>query len=125
MSNEQATLDELWRVRNAAAVTLGLTEDQMRRAVRHASLEQLIALVETFAPGRAPGPEWTRTFEPLVERLWSWRDDTTMTVLAEAFSGRGLPWASVANALSAENGARIKASLRHPAWARQAAFTQV
>ena len=125
MSNDQANLDELWRLRNAAAVTLGLTEDQMRRAVRGASVDELIALVETFAPGRAPGPEWTRTFEPLVERLWSWRDDATMAALAEAFQARGMPWAAVANALSAVNGARIKASLRHPAWARQAAFTQV
>ncbi|MBS0642975.1 MAG: hypothetical protein JSS43_24185 [Proteobacteria bacterium] len=125
MSNDQANLDELWRLRNAAAVTLGLTEDQMRRAVRGASVDELIALVETFAPGRAPGPEWTRTFEPLVERLWSWRDDATMAALAETFQARGMPWAAVANALSVENGARIKAGLRHPAWARQAAFTQV
>ena len=124
MSNDPTTLNDFWRVRNAAAVTLGLTEDHMRRAVRAAEVEDLIALVETFAPGRAPGPEWTRTFEPLVERLWSWRDDATLAALADHFRARGLPWAAVANALSPENGARIKASLHHPAWARLAAFTQ-
>lgn len=125
MSNDRTTLDELWRIRNAAAVTLGLTEDQVRRAVRGASAEELVALIETFAPGRAPGPEWTRTFEPLIERLWTWRDDATMAALAETFRARGLPWAAVAAALSPDNGERIKASLRHPAWARQTAFTQV
>ena len=125
MSNDQATLDELWRVRNAAAVTLGLTEDQMRRAVRGASVEELVALIETFAPGRSNGPEWARTFEPLVERLWSWRDDATMAALEEMFRARGMPWAGVANALSAEQGARTRESLRQPAWARQPAFVVV
>ena len=125
MSNEAATLDELWRVRNAAAVTLGLTEDQMRRAVRSAGVDDLVALIETFAPGRAPGPEWTRTFEPLVERLWMWRDSATMAALSANFAARGMPWAAVANALAPENGARIKARLQHPAWARLPAFPQV
>lgn len=125
MNNDQTSLDQLWRVRNAAAVTLGLTEDQMRRAVRAASVDQLIALVETFAPGRSSGPEWTRTFEPLVERLWSWLDDATMATLAGVFKERGLPWAAVANALSPEHGARVRASLRQPAWALLPAFVTV
>jgi hypothetical protein len=124
MTQEPATLDELWRVRNAAAVTLGLTEDQMRRAVRSASVEQLTALIETFSPARSTGPEWTRTFEPLVERLWSWRDDATMDALAQVFRAKGMPWAAVATALSAENGARVRSGLRHPAWARLPAFAQ-
>src|SRR4051812_2490647 len=117
MSNDQATLDELWRVRNAAAVTLGLTEDQMRRAVRAASVDQLAALIETFSPARSTGPDWTRTFEPLVERLWRWRDDATLAALEAVFRAKGMPWAAVANALSAENGARVRSGLRHPAWA--------
>jgi hypothetical protein len=125
MSDDQAALDELWRVRNAAALTLGLTEDQMRRAVRTASREQLIALLETFSPAMATGPEWTRTFDPLIERLWRWRDDATMASLAESFKARGAPWAAVANALSPEQGERIRSGLRHPAWARMPAFGQV
>ncbi|MFL5282979.1 MAG: hypothetical protein ACJ8AW_18800 [Rhodopila sp.] len=125
MSSDQPALQQLWRVRNAAAVTLGLTEDQMRQAVRAVGVGELVALVESFAPGRSFGPEWARTFEPLVERLWIWRDDATMAALAENFAARGAPWAAVASALSSENGARIKASLRHPAWVRLPAFTQV
>ncbi len=124
MSDDQPALQELWRVRNAAATTLGLAEDQMRRAVRAAEVEELVQLVETFAPGRSTGPEWTRTFEPLVERLWAWCDAATMAALAQNFAARGLPWAAVANALSPESGSRIQSSLRHPAWARLPAFSQ-
>jgi len=115
------TLDEFWRVRNAAAVTLGLCEDQMRRAIRDASVEQLVALLETFSPARSTGPEWTRTFEPLMERLWAWRDAETMTALAAFFRAKGVPWMAVANALSPGR----RADLRHPAGARLPAFTVV
>lgn len=122
MSDDISALGDLWRLRNAAAVTLGLAEDQMRRAVAAASVEDLVALIETFAPGRSAGTDWTRTFEPLVERLWSWRDDATLAAVAEVFRARGLPWAAVANALSAEAGIRLRDTLRHPAWARRPAF---
>jgi len=118
MSNEHATLAEVWRVRNAAAATLFLAEEQARRAVQAASLDQLVALIETFAPGRSSGPEWTRSFEPLVERLWGWRDDATLAALAEVFRARGMPWAAVANALSPEQAARNRGIARQPAWAR-------
>lgn len=118
----EATLGDLWRVRNAAAMTLGLTEDQMRRAVKGATVEELVTLIESFAPGRSTGPEWTRTFEPLMERLWAWRDDATMGALADIFAARGLPWAGVTNALSTEHGARLRGQTRHPAWARLPAF---
>lgn len=113
-----ATLGELWRLRNAAAATLSLTEDQMRRAVVVAHVEELIALIDHFSPARAVGPEWTRTFEPLVERLWTWRDDATMAALAEAYRARGPAWATVVNTLAPEQGAKIRAGLSHPAWAR-------
>ena len=42
------TLDEVWRVRNAAAVTMGLAEDQMRRAVGAASIEEIVARRSMF-----------------------------------------------------------------------------
>ncbi len=125
MSNDQATLADLWRIRNAAATTLGLTEDHLHRAIRSASLDELIALIEVFSPARSSGTEWTRTFEPLTERLWSWCDDATMAALAEVFRARGLPWMGVTNALSAEHGASVRAALRQPAWARLPAFALV
>lgn len=122
MSDE---LGDLWKLRNAAATTLGLSEDQMRRAVRAAGAEELVGLLEAFSPARSAGPEWTRTFEPLVERLWAWRDDATMAALADVFRARGMAWMAITNALSPEQGAHIRADLRHPAWARLPAFTVV
>ena len=97
----------------------------MRRAVREATVEQLVSLIEVFSPARSAGPEWTRTFEPLVERLWAWRDDETMAALAEVFRARGMPWMAVANALSPEHGVIVRAGLRQPAWARLPAFALV
>jgi hypothetical protein len=125
MSTDQGRLSEFWRVRNAAAATLALTEEQMRRAIREATVEQLISLIEAFSPARSTGPEWTRTFEPLVERLWAWRDDETMAALAEVFRARGMPWMAVTNTLSPEHGVNVRAGLRQPAWARLPAFALV
>lgn len=125
MTHEPVTLGEVWRVRNAAAATLGLCEDQMRRAVCAASVDQLVALIETFAPGRSTGPDWTRTFEPLAERLWVWCNDETMAALEAAFRARGVPWMAVTNALSPEAGARSRGNLRQPAGARLPAFAMV
>ena len=113
MTDDLPTLAEVWRVRNAAAVTLGLTEDQMRRAVRGASVADLVAMLENFSPARSTGPDWTRTLEPLVERLWAWCDDATLAGVAEVFRTRGMPEA---------NGARVRADTRQPAWARMPAF---
>ena len=122
MSNDNATLGEYWRLRNAAAATLALCDEQMRRAVCAASVKDLVALIETFAPGRSAGTDWTRTFEPLAERLWAWRDDATMDAVAAVFRARGMPWAAVASALSPEAGARTRTNLRQPAWARLPTF---
>jgi hypothetical protein len=122
MDRDGPALAETWRQRNAMAQALALAEEQMHRALAQASVAELAALIETFSPARAAGPEWTRSFEPLLERLWAWRDDATMAELERLFRARGLPWAGVANALSADHGARLRAALRHPAWARLPAF---
>jgi hypothetical protein len=115
-------LTQAWRLRNAAATALALSEEQMCHAVADASVEQLVALIETFSPARSAGPDWTRSFEPLVERLWAWCDDARMATLADTFRARGIPWMAVANALSPEQGARLRGDLRQPAWARLPAF---
>ena len=115
-------LHECWRVRNAAAASVVLSEEQTRRAVQQATVMELVELLESFSPARSTGPEWTRSFEPLVERLWTWCSDATMASLAESFRARGMPWMAIANSLSPEHGARIRAELRHPAWARLPSF---
>jgi len=123
MDNE--LLCESWKMRNAATTMLMLTEEQMRHAVQEADVTRIISLIETFTPARSAGPEWTRTLEPLMERLWAWRDDETMAVLAEAFRARGMPWVAVTNALSPEFGAQSRANARQPAWARLPAFSSI
>ncbi|MGE3267235.1 MAG: hypothetical protein AB7P40_00715 [Chloroflexota bacterium] len=120
--SEATKLGELWSIRNAAANTLILSEAQMRQAVREATVDQLVTLIEMYSPARSTGTEWTRTFEPLVERLWAWCEDDTMAALADVFKARGMPWMAVANSFMPEHGARIRASLRQPAWARMPAF---
>lgn len=117
-----SNLGDVWRVRNAAAQTLALAEDQVMRVIKAATVDDLVRMIETYSPALSTGPEFTRTFDPLVERLWAWRDDQTLAALAATFKERGPPWASVVNALLPENGAAIRKALRHPAWARLPAF---
>jgi len=115
-------LGDVWRVRNAAAQTLVLAEDQVKRVIQAATVDELVQMIEAYAPAVSTGPEFTRTFDPLVERLWAWRDDETLAALAAVFKERGVPWASIVNALLPQNGAAIRAALRQPAWARLPAF---
>ena len=122
MSDDQEILGEAWRLRNVSAAALAVAEERMRRSVQAASVAQLVAAIETFSPARSSGPEWTRTFEPLAERLWAWRDDATMAALAATFRAKGPPWLAVTNAFSVEHGVHVRASLRQPAWARLPAF---
>jgi hypothetical protein len=121
--DEPCALRDAWALRNATAEALLRAEDHVRRLVEAATLDELIALVEAFSPARSPGPEWTRSFEPLVERLWAWRDDTTMAALEAEFQARGLPWMAVANDFAPARGAELRRRLRHPAWARFPSFS--
>lgn len=125
MSDHHASLDEIWKLRNAAAITLGLAEDQMARAVRAASIDELVGLIEMFSPARSTGPEWVRSLEALTERMWIWRDPACIGALAEVFRARGMPWAAVANALAPEQGALTRTTTRHPPGARLPALTVV
>ena len=108
------TLRESWELRNAAAQTLIIVEHQLRDTLRAASLDDLIALLECFSPARSPGPEWTRSFDPLVEHLWTWCDPSLLAQLESTFRERGRAWDPVANALQPENGERVRARLEHP-----------
>ena len=116
-------LRDAWALRNATAQALLLAEGHMQRLVEDASVDELIALVEAFSPARSPGPEWTRTFEPLVERLWAWCDDERMAALEAEFRARGLPWLAVANDFAPERGAELRGRVRQYAWARFPTFT--
>jgi hypothetical protein len=118
------SLRQAWDLRNAAAATLMKTEDQVRRLLEGASAEQIIEVLESFSPARSPGPEWTRSFDALIERLWAWCDAATIAAAETEFRARGSAWAPVTNALTRERGQEITAQLRRaPAGARLPAFT--
>ena len=119
---DTCSLKSAWALRNASAQALLLAEAHMQRAVEDASVADLVALVETFSPTRSTGPDWNRTFEPLVERLWAWVDDARMAELAAEFTARGMPWMAVANAFSPERGAEVRGRMRKPAWSRFPVF---
>ena len=111
-----------WATRNAAAEVLIRTEQHVRRLLAEGTSADLIALVEAFSPTRSPGPEWSRTFEPLVERIWIWARPEVIAEAEVNFRARGPIWMAVANALTLENGERLRAQLRQPTWARLPAF---
>ena len=117
------SLREAWELRNAAAATLIKTEDQVHRLLAAATPEDLVALLEAFSPARSPGPEWTRSFDALVERLWTWCEGETLAVVEANFRARGQPWVAVANALAPERGEQLRSQLRRGSTARLPAFT--
>jgi hypothetical protein len=110
--DSHALLRDTWGLRNAAAETLVRTELQARRQLESATVDELVELLDSFSPARSPSPEWTRSFEALVERLWAWCDAAQLSALEAEFRGRGSAWSPVANALTPTHGERVKAQLR-------------
>ncbi len=110
-SNQATTLRETWELRNAAAETLIRTEAQVRRELESASVADLLTLLDAFSPARSPGPEWTRSFEPLAERMWAWCDAATLAAVEAELRARGTAWAPLANSFTTQHGARITAQL--------------
>jgi hypothetical protein len=118
------SLRDAWELRNAATATLVKTEEQFRQLLQAAGAEQLTSLLEAFSPARSPGPDWTRSLEPLVERLWLWSDAETLATVEAAFRERGPAWMAIANFLSPEHGAEVRARVqRHSQQARLPAMT--
>jgi hypothetical protein len=118
------TLRPTWELRNAAAETLIRAEEQFHKQLHAATVADLVTLLEAFSPARSPGPEWTRSFDPLVERLWAWCDPELLAQVEASFRQRGGAWAPVANALSPEHGEELRRRLqRGAAGARLPRFT--
>jgi hypothetical protein len=94
------------------AATLLKTEEQLRDLLETAEAAQIVQLLEAFSPARSPGPDWTRSFDPLVERLWTWCDGAVLAAAEADLRARGPAWLAVANALTPERGEEIRASLQ-------------
>jgi hypothetical protein len=120
---ESCSLRDAWALRNATAQALILAEEHVQHLVQGADVAELIGFIEAFSPTRSTGPEWTRTFEPLAERLWEWCTAEQMAALHDNFTARGMPWMAVANAFAPERGAELRARMPHPAYARFPVFT--
>jgi hypothetical protein len=95
----------------------------LRDALRSASLDEVAALLETFSAARSPGPEWTRSFDALVEHLWTWCEPSLLAELEAKFRARGTAWAGVANALVPAYGDRLRSRLKHAIPSRVPPFT--
>jgi hypothetical protein len=106
------TLRGTWELRNAAADTLIRVEYQLRDLLTEANADEVVALLEAFSPARSTGPEWSRTFDALVERLWAWSDPSVLADAEANFRARGQPWAAVANALLPDHGEHLRQRLR-------------
>jgi len=106
------SLRDTWELRNAAAATLIKAEEQLRRLLETSQVSDIVGLLGAFSPARSPGPEWTRTFDALTERLWTWCDAATLAAVEAEFRARGPNWVSVANAFTPERGAELQAQLR-------------
>jgi hypothetical protein len=119
-----ADLREAWDLRNAATATLVRTERRLRRLLLTAETADVVSLLESFSPARSPGPEWTRSFEPLLERLWEWCRPETIAGVEAEFRGRGPAWSAIANALTPQRGEILRARVeRRSAQSRLPAFT--
>jgi hypothetical protein len=108
------TLPSLWDLRTSATETLLRIEYLLRDGLQTATAEDVVALLETFSPARSPGPEWTRSFDALIEHLWTWCDHAVLAEAESQLRGRGPAWAAVANALTPENGERVRQRLERP-----------
>ena len=108
------SLRDSWELRNAATETLIKIEFQLREALRGASAADLVVLLESFSPARSPGPEWTRSFDALVEHLWTWCEAGVLAEVEAALRARGGAWATMANALTPTNGEHVRARLQRP-----------
>jgi hypothetical protein len=118
------TLRDLWELRRAAAATLLAAEEQFARLLRGATPEQVTELLERFSPTHSSGPEWSRSFDLVIEHIWAWCSNETLALVEAEFRGRGPSWAGIANALSAQHGTDVRQRLgRRFPQARLASFT--
>jgi len=116
-----AGLAAAWTHRNTLAEALDQALDWVAAELRRASIEELIDFLGSFVPARSLGPEWTASFERLVEQLWEHLPPDTLARLEAEFRARGPIWAPVANSLTPEHGDRLRSRRWHPSGARRPA----
>ena len=110
-----------WTHRNTLAEAMDQALDWVAVELRRATLDDLIDFLGTFSPARAAGPEWTASFERLVEQMWEHLPPETLAEIEAHFRARGPIWAPVANSFTPEHGARLRSRRWRPSSARRPA----
>jgi len=110
-----------WAHRNTIAEVLDQALDWVGVELRRASVEELIDFLGSFAPARSAGPEWTASFERLVEQMWQHLPPEILAAIEADFRARGPIWAPVANSFTPEHGERLRERRWQPSGARRAA----
>lgn len=115
------SLAAAWTHRNTLAEAMDQALDWVTAELRRASVEDLIDFLGSFSPARAAGPEWTASFERLVEQMWEHLSAETLAQIEAHFRTRGPMWAPVANSFTPEHGERLRERRWRPGSARRPA----
>lgn len=111
-------LRQTWQLRNDLAAALEITLVQLQRELRTATLDEVVAFVDTFAPGQAASPEWTASFDRFAESAWDALNAATLAQLEQVYRQRGPFWVAIANSFSAPHGERLRQRRWKPGGAR-------
>jgi hypothetical protein len=114
-------LTAAWIHRNTLAEAMEQALDWVAAELRHASADDLIDFLGSFSPARAAGPEWTASFERLVEQMWEHLPPETLAEMEAHFRARGPMWAPVANSFTPDHGERLRDRRWRPGGARRPA----
>jgi hypothetical protein len=110
-----------WTHRNTLAEALDQALDWVAAELRRATVDELTDFLGSFSPARAAGPEWTASFERLVEQMWEHLSAETLAQIEAHFRARGPIWAPVANSFTAGHGERLHDRRWRPSGARRPA----
>ena len=115
-------LSATWTLRNTIAEALEQTLEILERDLQDATHEERIEFIDGFMPNRSPAPEWTGSFERLVELIWGALPQDSIKAIEQEYENRPGPmWKPVARKFSDAEGENIRAKKWHPTGARKPA----
>ena len=116
------SLSETWTLRNTIAKALEQTLEVLERDLLEATHEERIEFIDGFMPNRSPAPEWTASFERLVELIWRSLPKDSIKAIEQEYENRPGPmWKPIARKFSNAEGENIQANTWHPTGARKPA----
>ena len=116
-------LASTWALRNTLASALEQTLDRVTQELLAASHEERIEFIDGFMPNRSPPPEWTASFERLVELIWLTLPADVVAAIHKEYANRPGPmWKPVAEKFAVAQGERLGAQIWQPTGARRPAI---